>query len=325
MIAPTLPPELKAALDGKLHGFSRSDAAQRSQKISTTYRTGGTSGTIKSEADALAYALARMPATYAAVAASLNALTEIAPSLAPETLLDVGAGPGTASWAAAEAFPSLHDFTLLDANATLSRLALELARDSSRLAECRYLPGDASANLAEVSEADLVVASYIIGELGEADQRKLAEAMWAKARHALVVIEPGTPAGYARILALRQQLIAAGAFVAAPCPHERPCPLTPPDWCHFSQRLPRSQAHRQIKGADVPFEDERFIYLALTRIPPAARATRVLAPPDVGKAEITAKLCTETGVGLAKVPRRDRTSYASARRWRWGDGVIAES
>jgi ribosomal protein RSM22 (predicted rRNA methylase) len=325
MIAPTLPPELKAALDSKLHGFSRSDAAQRSQKISTTYRAGGTSGTIKSEADALAYALARMPATYAAVAASLNALTEIAPSLAPETLLDVGAGPGTASWAAAEAFPSLHDFTLLDANATLSRLALELARDSSRLAECRYLPGDASANLAEVSEADLVVASYIIGELGEADQRKLAEAMWAKARHALVVIEPGTPAGYARILALRQQLIAAGAFVAAPCPHERPCPLTPPDWCHFSQRLPRSQAHRQIKGADVPFEDERFIYLALTRIPPAARATRVLAPPDVGKAEITAKLCTETGVGLAKVPRRDRTSYASARRWRWGDGVIAES
>ncbi|MDD1532625.1 MULTISPECIES: small ribosomal subunit Rsm22 family protein [unclassified Bradyrhizobium] len=325
MIAPTLPAELKAALDGKLQGFSRTDAAQRSQKISTTYRAGGTSGTIKSEADALAYALARMPATYAAVVASLNALTEIAPSLAPETLLDVGAGPGTASWAAAEAFPSLQDFTLLDANATLSRLALELARGSSRLAECRYLPGDAGGNLAEVSQADLVIASYVIGELGEADQRKLADAMWAKARHALVVIAPGTPAGYGRILALRQQLIAAGAYVAAPCPHEGPCPLIPPDWCHFSQRLPRSQAHRQIKGADVPFEDERFIYVALTRSPPAARAARVLAPPDVGKAEITAKLCTEDGVELAKVPRRDKAAYAAARRWRWGDAVIAES
>lgn len=325
MIAPTLPAELKAALDGKLQGFSRTDAAQRSQKISTAYRAGGDSGTIKSEADALAYALARMPATYAAVAASLNALTEIAPGLAPGTLLDVGAGPGTASWAAAEAFPSLHDFTLLDTNATLSRLALELARDSSRLAECRHLPGDAGCNLTEVSPADLVVASYVIGELGEADQRKLADAMWAKARHALVVIEPGTPAGYARILALRQQLISAGAHVAAPCPHEGPCPLMAPDWCHFSQRLPRSQAHRQIKGADVPFEDERFIYVALTRTPPAARATRVLAPPDIGKAEITAKLCTQTGVELAKVPRRDRTAYAGARRWRWGDALIAES
>jgi ribosomal protein RSM22 (predicted rRNA methylase) len=325
MISPILPPELKAALDAKLQGFSRTDAAQRSQKISNTYRSGGGSGTIKSDADALAYALARMPATYAAVAASLNALTEIAPDFAPETLLDVGAGPGTASWAAAEAFSSLQDFTLLDANSTLSRLALELAEDSTRLADCRYLPGDAGANLAEVSQADLVVASYIIGELGERDQRALTDTMWAKARHALIVIEPGTPAGYSRILALRQQLITAGAFVAAPCPHEKSCPLTAPDWCHFSQRLPRSQAHRQIKGADVPFEDERFIYVALTRTPPTVRASRVLAPPDLGKAEITAKLCTEDGLAITKVPRRGKAAYADARRWRWGDAVLSES
>src|SRR3569623_49919 len=162
MIAPTLPAELRAALDGKLQGFSRTDAAQRSQKISTTYRAGGGSDTIRSDADALAYALARMPATYAAVAASLSAFTEIAPDFAPETLLDVGAGPGTASWAAAEAFPSLQDFTLLDANAPLSRLALELARDSSRQAACRSLPGDAGTNLAEVSHAALVLANYVV-------------------------------------------------------------------------------------------------------------------------------------------------------------------
>src|SRR4029077_573434 len=142
MIPPSLPAELKAALDARLQGVSRGAAAARAAAISKTYRDGGGSGAIRTETDALAYALARMPATYAAVAASLNALAEIAPDFAPETLLDVGAGPGTASWAAAEAFSSLQDFTLLDANATLSRLALELARDSTRLADCRYLPGD---------------------------------------------------------------------------------------------------------------------------------------------------------------------------------------
>lgn len=325
MISPSLPAELKAALDGKLQGFSRTDAALRAERISNTYRSGGGSGTIKSDADALAYALARMPATYAAVAASLNALIEIAPGLAPQNLLDVGAGPGTASWAAAEAFPSLASFTLLDANDSLRRLGLELARDSTRLEDLRYLPGEARANVAEAETADLVIASYLIGELGESDQRVLADIMWAKARHALVVIEPGTPAGYARILALRRQLVASGANVAAPCPHDRACPLTAPDWCHFSQRLPRSQAHRQLKRADVPFEDEKFIYVALTREPVAARGSRVLAPPDVGKAEITAKLCTESGLVLAKVPRRDKAAYAGARRWRWGDAVMAES
>ena len=50
--------------------------------------------------------------------------------------------------------------------------------------------------------------------------------------------------------------------------------LLAPDWCHFTQRLPRSRAHKQIKEADVPFEDEKFSYVALTRarsrgVPPA--------------------------------------------------------
>ena len=44
----------------------------RAAEISNAYREGGNSGAIRTEADALAYALARMPATYAAVIASLK-------------------------------------------------------------------------------------------------------------------------------------------------------------------------------------------------------------------------------------------------------------
>src|ERR1043166_10274342 len=110
MTSPDLPAELKAALEAKLKGFSRGDAAARSAAISKNYRDGGGSGTIRSETDALAYALARMPATYAAVTAGLNALCEARPEFAPKTLLDIGAGPGTASWAAAGTFPSLQHF-----------------------------------------------------------------------------------------------------------------------------------------------------------------------------------------------------------------------
>jgi ribosomal protein RSM22 (predicted rRNA methylase) len=74
MTAPDLPAELKAALDARLQGVSRNAAAERALLISQAYRDGGGSSAIRSEADALAYALARMPATYAAVSASLNAL-----------------------------------------------------------------------------------------------------------------------------------------------------------------------------------------------------------------------------------------------------------
>ena len=175
MTAPDLPAELKAALDAKLQGFSRSDTAIRAASISQTYRDGGDSTAIRDQTDALAYALARMPATYAAVIASLNALREIAPDFAPNSLLDVGAGPGTAAWAAAEAFPSLRHFALLDANGALRALALDLASGGARLRGMRYHRGEARAGLADADPADLVMASYMIGETGEAERRALAD------------------------------------------------------------------------------------------------------------------------------------------------------
>src|SRR6266478_9490408 len=309
MTAPDLPAELKAALDARLQGLSRNAAADRAALISQTYRDGGGSGAIRSEADALAYALARMPATYAAVTASLNALREIRPDFTPASLLDVGAGPGTATWAAAAAFPSLTGFALLDTNSALRALALDLGRHSTRLRKMTYQHGEARAALADGEAADLVIASYMIGEIDDAERTALADVMWAKTRDTLLIVEPGTPAGYGRMIALRRQLIAAGAHVAAPCPHDGECPILRPDWCHFTQRLPRSRAHKQLKSAELPYEDEKFSYVALSRAPVAPHPARVLAQPVVTKVEVTAKLCTATGLAITKTPRRAKTDY----------------
>ncbi|MBV9531167.1 MAG: SAM-dependent methyltransferase [Bradyrhizobium sp.] len=324
MIAPNLPAELKAALEAKLEGVSRGDASRRAAAISEIYRAGGGSGAIKTAADALAYVLARMPATYGAVAASLNALSRIRPVFSPQSLFDIGAGPGTATFAAAEAFSSLKRFALFDRNDAVRSLALEFARENTRLAEMRYMSGEALCVLAQAQTADLVVASYVIGELAEAERSKLVSLMWAKTSDTLLIIEPGTPAGYDRIIAARQHLIALGAYIAVPCPHDGPCPLSAPDWCHFAQRLPRSRAHKLVKGVELPFEDEKFSYVALTRDPVGQRHARVLAQPAVGKVEVSAKLCTVDGLMFVKVPRRDREAYARARRWHWGDAVMKE-
>ncbi|ABE63966.1 Methyltransferase type 12 [Nitrobacter hamburgensis X14] len=351
MIPPALPAALRAALDRKAHGLSRSDAAARAAAISQTYRGGGGSGAIRGESDALAYALARMPATYAAVVASLNALREIRPEFAPGSLLDVGAGPGTATWAAAQAFDSLDEFTALDANPALRILALDLAADHARLHGLRYAQSEASAGLRDAAaSADLVVASYVIGEMNADRQDALADLMWAATRDTLLVVEPGTPAGYQRILDLRRRLVAQGAHVVAPCPHNEECPLitfsakhvlgrdprmgtasreenaskqkAAPDWCHFVQRLPRSRAHKHIKGAELPFEDEKFSYVALARTPARQHPARVLAPPLVTKAEMRVKLCRPDGhASLATFRRRDKAAYARVRRLGWGDTV----
>jgi ribosomal protein RSM22 (predicted rRNA methylase) len=322
MISPDLPAELKAALDAKLEGLSRNAAAGRAAAISQTYRDGGGSGAIRSQTDALAYALARMPATYAAVIASLNALREIRPDFSPTSLLDVGAGPGTATWAAAAAFSSPRSVRLLDANPALRALALELAHGSTGLRDMKYELGQARGLLADTEAADLVIASYMIGELGDAERATLAELLWDKTRDTLLVVEPGTPAGYARIIALRAQLIEAGAHVAAPCPHDEKCPLVPPDWCHFTRRLPRSRAHKQLKSAELPYEDEKFIFVALTRVPVGRPFARVLAQPVVTKVAVSAKLCTVDGLANAVAPRRDKPVYARFRKYDWGDAIF---
>ena len=190
-----------------------------------------------------------------------------------------------------------------------------------RLSDAGIRMGDVSNLLANAPGSDFVLASYLIGELADRERAEVADLMWERTRDTLLVVEPGTPAGYQRIIDLRARLIAKGAHVIAPCPHDNVCPLAAPDWCHFAQRLPRSRDHMLMKDADVPFEDEKYSYVALSRAPLASRAARVLAPPHVGKAGIGAKLCAATGVVGATVPRRDKAAYAQARRWRWGDAV----
>lgn len=320
-MTPSLPAALSAALDARAHGLSRNDAAKRSAAISQTYRDGGGSQTITTEADALAYALVRMPATYAAVAACLTAITKALPNFAPASLLDCGAGPGTASFAATQAF-ALEAITLLDANPALRTLALTLCSDAHLAPVPHYDLGDIATTLKAAPAADLVIASYMIGEVADAARASLADALWDKTLHMLLVVEPGTPAGYQRIIDLRRRLIADGAHVLAPCPHDNACPLERPDWCHFVQRLPRSRAHKALKDADRPFEDEKFSYVALTRAAQPVRPARVLAQPEATKIGVTAKLCTSTGVVITQVARRDRVGHAQARRWRWGDAVM---
>jgi len=315
-----LPAALKAALARAAFGVSRAQAARQADALSETYRAGGGSQAITDAGGALAYALARMPATYAAVAACLDAVQAARPDFAPRSLIDVGAGPGTASWAAAAAFPDLAAFTLLDANPALRALALTFTEGADRLACAAYRLGEARTELSAMPVGDLVIASYLIAEV--TDPAPLVARMWDKTRDVLLIVEPGTPDGYRRVLAARAQVIALGGHVVAPCPHDAACPLAPPDWCHFAQRLMRSRDHKQVKRAEAPFEDEKFAYVALSRTA-GLRPARVLAPPAVGKAAVSVKLCTPAGIAMVTAPRRDKPAYARARRLRWGDGVPA--
>ncbi len=304
-----LPPDLTNAIAALLEGVSRKDLARRAETMSEAYREGRTSSGIAGELDVSAYVAARMPATYAACAAVFAKVAQTMPDFVPQSLLDVGAGPGTASFAARQAWPALSAITMLEHNAAFRGVASKL------LPSARILTGDLGS---DKPKSDLVVASYVLAELPEASAGATAKHLWESTVQMLVLVEPGTPAGFARIRAARAALIETGAHVAAPCTHDNTCPMSGNDWCHFSRRLPRSRDHMQAKGAHVPFEDERYSYVVVTREKVASGA-RILAPPLETKPGLTFKLCDAEGLHTQFVAVRDKDGYRRVRKLGWGD------
>ena len=316
---PTLPPLLKAAIDALLEGVPRKALAERTGATPRRYRGGeGSSVAIASRDDALAYVVARLPATYAVASAAFAEVARAAPQFHPASLLDVGAGPGTASWAALETWPDVTEIALSDSNPRFLALARMLWRDRDPLAQ--FIAHDLG-HAEELPRAELVVASYVLAEIAAGAQQPTVEKLYAAARDVLVLIEPGTPAGFERIRAARAQLIGQGARVLAPCTHTNACPMAGADWCHFSQRLPRSRDHMKAKGASVPYEDERYSWLAVsrTRVSAFEGSARILAPPKDTKAGIELKLCTPEGLENRFVAKRDKEQFSTLRKVNWGD------
>lgn len=266
--------------------------------------------------------LTRLPATYAAAAAAFAETARLAPEFAPRRLLDAGAGPGGASWAALEAWPDLETVVQLDASGPFLAMAERLAADApAPLREAERRRVDLTAPPEAWPAADLVVASYALAEIAPGRLGETVAGLWQACQGVLVLIEPGSPAGAARLSEARTALTSAGGAVLAPCPHDGACPIVAPDWCHFSQRLPRRRDHRIAKGGQAPFEDEKYAYLAVARpgVVLAPRSGRIIAPPKASKAGIEFSVCDVDGLNRRDVARRDKAGFAVARRLDWGD------
>ncbi|MFG2112326.1 small ribosomal subunit Rsm22 family protein [Streptomyces sp. NPDC048718] len=309
---------LRAALAAVLDGLPPRQAAQAVDRLIANYR--GTTPTdvpvLRDRSDVAAYAAYRMPATFEAVRAALGALADAAPDWAPRTHIDLGGGTGAASWAVAETWEGAARTTVLDWAEPALKLGAELARGVFE-AEWRRERIGMSLKLAD--DTDLVTVSYVLNELTEADRATLvAEA--ARAARAVVIVEPGTPDGYERIIAARTLLVEAGFTVAAPCPHSGACPIVPgTDWCHFAARVSRSSLHRKVKGGSLPYEDEKYAYVAATRFPVTPAPARITRRPQIRKGQVLLDLCGPDGLGRETVTKRHGPLYKQARDIDWGD------
>ena len=268
-----------------------------------------------SEAAVAAYAVGRMPATRAVNEEVLRQVAAATPGWEPQSLLDIGAGLGSSSWAARSRFPTLARLTHIeDAPAMVTAgKAIAATSNDPLFRRARWDTGDSFGHL---DRADLVVASYVLGELERPD--RALEDWWRATTGTLVIVEPGTPTGYERILRAREQLVAGGATIVAPCPHDAACALPATQWCHFAVRVPRSRLHRAIKDGTLSSEDEKFSYVAATRRAVDVRPARIIREPAKRGGHVRLELCAATGLHQETISKK-APEYQTTRKLKWGD------
>jgi ribosomal protein RSM22 (predicted rRNA methylase) len=319
-----MPASLRDCIDDALAGTTAAGLTRNVERLIETYRSGETPVTpiLATADDVFAYVAYRMPATYAVVRAALLQLQIGVPDFQPRTLVDFGAGTGAASWAAAEVWPTLAGVILLEQSTAAIALGQRLMRNSSStlLEGAAWRQWRLSTIAADAENADVATAAYVLGELTEQQQAILVGLLMASAP-TVVVIEPGTPAGFARIIRARTALIAGGFTIVAPCPHELTCPmLERRDWCHFAERLDRSRIHRSVKAGELSYEDEKYSYVAAVRRPAHRPASRILRHPQLRKGLVSLELCTASGAAAEElISKSQRGLYKAARNTRWGD------
>ncbi|MDI3419981.1 small ribosomal subunit Rsm22 family protein [Streptomyces luteolus] len=313
---------LRPALSGLLDGLPPKQAAQAVDRLIANYRgrTPTDAPVLRDRSDVVAYAAYRMPATFEAVRSALDAFAAAAPEdWSPGSHVDIGGGTGAATWAVSATWPQRRPVTVLDWAEPALALGRELAESNPLLSAARWQRSRIGAALT-IESTDLVTISYVLGELTEDDRRSVVDAA-ADAGETVVIIEPGTPDGYARVIEARDRLIAAGLRVAAPCPHSAACPIEPgKDWCHFSSRVSRSSLHRRVKGGTLAYEDEKFSYVAATRLPATPAPARIVRRPQIRKGQVLLDLCVrDEALTRTTVTKRHGPRYKEARNAEWGD------
>lgn len=165
-------------------------------------------------------------------------------------------------------------------------------------------PGMLGANLAvELPRVDgrfdLIVAAHLLNELfvgrAPADRiglraRRVLE--WARALLApggrIVLLEPALRETSRDLLGVRDQVLAAGLHVHAPCFFQGPCPArtSERDWCHDAAPIPGARARVD------------FSYLVLATDAPAAGVSafdRVVSDPIPDKGRLRLFVCGAGG------------------------------
>lgn len=310
---------LKEALTKECENIKIYNLKENAKNISENYKKDNKQSITKKN-DVLAYALSRMPATYGAVYSSVSQTLKNL-TIMPKTLVDVGAGTGSATFATYELL-DLENITCLEYQPEMLKLGEKLIKNNDQLnLITKWQSFDLLKN-EELPSADLLICSYVLNELPESEQLKIVQKLWNATNNLLIIIEPGTPYNFKQMNKIRSFLLKEQANLIAPCAHSKPCPIKQNDWCHFTVRVERTKTHKTLKSGESPFEDEKFTYLAFSKLEKINSKSRVLRHPFYKPKVVSLEICNNNGEKLNLNVTKSNENYKLARKLKCGDEFL---
>jgi ribosomal protein RSM22 (predicted rRNA methylase) len=291
------------------------------QELSFRYRQGlvkPSQAYICSEEECLAYLCTRFPATFGANHYVFSEVLKKGLGKDVFSILDLGSGSGAALWAASSLFDTLSSYTLVERDPRLIEIGKKLLKEAFFSFNPEWILADYTQNLSVIPH-DLVVISYSLGEVESHLWEKVLFTALEKTKQFLVILEPGTPLGYKKLMKMRDYVVGQGLYVVAPCPHSEKCPMKEPRWCHFSQRLPRTTLHKSLKDATLGFEDEKFSYMIFSKQAYVKEGFRVIHTPVKRSGFIELEVCsTSQGIFTQKVSKKQKEFFNKVKKTNWG-------
>lgn len=316
-----LPDNLEKLIEEEVNKYKLSELKEYSEKLSNKYmsekRTGKT--LLSQKEEAVTYSVIRMPATFGAIYNALNQALENK-NIEIKSLLDIGAGTGAASFAVSELI-DIKQITCLEREKVMMQLGKKLmSQGNYSLKNAKWIDNDIIKDGLN-EKADLVIVSYMINELKEEDRLIILDKLLESTNKILLIVEPGTPEGFKNIKKIREEVINKKLNILAPCTHKKKCPLSDDDWCSSVVRVQRTKIHKILKDGDVPFEDEKFSYIAISKQEYNNARARILRHPIIQNKMIKLKLCTESGIQELTITKKNSDIYKKIKKKKVGDSI----
>lgn len=316
-----IPELLELAIEKEINGIKISELKEVAQNLSNRYMTEKRAGQtlLSKEVEALAYSIMRMPATFCAVTVALKHTLNIAKDLEIETVLDIGAGTGAATWAVKELI-NPNKIDCLEREEAMRKVGQALMKKDTSNSEITWINEDIT-TLKQINGADLIVASYIINELKQEQRKQVIEKLLQLDSKIILIVEPGTPEGFKNIKEIQKTALENGAYIVAPCTSQEICKLPEDDWCHATVRVERNKIHKMVKAGEAPYEDEKFSYITISKENLGTAKSRILRHPIIENGKITLKLCENGNIESRIITKKEKELFKISKKKNCGDMI----